>query len=215
MNSLKVSSPFPFLDFSHLQSVRFDFNHELFTFVDKNFEDACTQYTEAIFLKISAERKAVLYCNRSFASLKLENNQLALNDACEAVKLDPTNVKGSYRKGQAYVALRQMKMAVLAFKQVCKLQPQNRDAREKYEITLKAHKAQLLAQAIVHEEGKIEVDAVNMVVEDSYTGPRLESIDDLDAEWCVKLMEWQRDRKVVHKKYATMIIQKATEIFEP
>ena len=54
-----------------------------------------------------------------------------------------------------------------------------------------------------------------MVVEDSYTGPRLESIDDLDAEWCVKLMEWQRDRKVVHKKYATMIIQKATEIFEP
>ena len=108
-----------------------------------------------------------------------------------------------------------MKMAVLSFKQVCKLQPQNRDAREKYEFTLKAHKAQLLAQAIVHEEGKIEVDAANMVVEDSYTGPRLESIDDLNAEWCVALMEWQRDRKVVHKKYATMIIQKATEIFEP
>jgi hypothetical protein len=42
----------------------------------------------------------------------------------------------------------------------------------------------------VHEEGKIEVDAANMVVEDSYTGPRLESIDDLNAEWCVALMEW-------------------------
>ena len=28
-------------------------------------------------------------------------------------------------------------------------------------------------------------------------------------------MEHQRDRKVLHKKYATMIIQKATEIFEP
>jgi serine/threonine-protein phosphatase 5 len=70
---------------------------------------------------------------------------LALFDGCEAVKLDPMNIKGFYRKGQAYVALRQMKMAVLAFKSVCKLQPQNRDAREKYEFTLKMHKSQLLA----------------------------------------------------------------------
>ena len=108
-----------------------------------------------------------------------------------------------------------MKQAVLSFKQVCKLQPQNRDAREKYEITLKAHKAQLLAQAIVHEEAKVVVDPESVFVEDSYTGPRLESIDDVTAEWCVSLMEHQRDRKVLHKKYATMIIMKATEIFEP
>ena len=46
----------------------------------------------------------------------MEESQLALFDACEAVKLDPSNVKGYYRKGQAYVALRQMKQAVLAFK---------------------------------------------------------------------------------------------------
>ena len=89
----------------------------------KKFQDAAEQYTEAIFCKITPEKKAVLYCNRSFASLKLEENQLALFDGCEAVKLDPMNIKGYYRKGQAYVALRQMKMAVLAFKSVCKLQP--------------------------------------------------------------------------------------------
>ena len=58
----------------------------------------------------------MIYCNRSFSSLKLEENQLALFDACEAIKCDPNNVKGFYRKGQAYVALRQMKQAVLAFK---------------------------------------------------------------------------------------------------
>ena len=62
----------------------------------------------------------MVYCNRSFASLKLEENQLALFDACEAVKLDPENVKGYYRQGQAYVTLRQLKQAVLAFKNVCK-----------------------------------------------------------------------------------------------
>ena len=95
------------------------------------------------------------------------------------------------------------------------MQPQNRDAREKYEVTLRAHKEQLLAQAIVHEEGKIEVDTENMTVEASYNGPRLESIEDVTPEWVVSLMEHQVDRKVLHKKYATMIIQKAFEIFEP
>ena len=85
-------------------------------FKAKRFSEACEQYTEAIFCKISKEKKAVLYCNRSFSSLKMEEHQLALFDACEATKLDPTNVKGYYRKGQAYVALRQMKHAVLAFK---------------------------------------------------------------------------------------------------
>lgn len=76
-------------------------------FKNKKFTDACEQYTEAIFsCKISNANKAIIYCNRSFASLKLEENQLALFDALEAAKLDPTNVKGFYRKGQAYVALR-------------------------------------------------------------------------------------------------------------
>lgn len=75
-------------------------------FKAKKFRDACEHYTEAIFCKISNEKKAVLYCNRSFSSLKMEENQLALFDACEAAKLDPANVKGFYRKGQAYVSLR-------------------------------------------------------------------------------------------------------------
>jgi len=74
--------------------------HRLWS-VDKKFTEACEHYTEAIFCKITPEKKAVLYCNRSFSSLKMEENQLALFDACEAIKLDPTNVKGFYRKGQA------------------------------------------------------------------------------------------------------------------
>jgi hypothetical protein len=40
------------------------------------------------------------------ANLKLENNAIALLDGCEAIKLDPLNVKGYYRRGQAYAALR-------------------------------------------------------------------------------------------------------------
>ena len=65
------------------------------------------------------------------------------------------------------------------------MQPQNRDAREKYEVTLKEHKAQLLAQAIVHEEAKVEIDIGSIFVEDSYTGPRLNTIEDVTPEFCV------------------------------
>ena len=95
---------------------------------------------------------------------------------------------------------------MLSFKQVCKLQPQNRDAREKYELTLKAHKEQLLAQAIGHDEAKVVIDAEQIAVESSYTGPRLESIDDVNADWVVSLMLHQKEQKKLHKKYATMII---------
>ena len=70
------------------------------------------------------------------------------------------------------------------------MQPQNRDAREKYEVTLKAHKEQLLASAITHEEAKIVINPNDIHVEDSYVGPRLDSIDDVTAEWVVSLMEW-------------------------
>ena len=83
-------------------------------------------------------------------------------------------------------------------------------------MTLKEHKAQLLSQAIVHDSNeKIVVDVRDINVESSYAGPKLESIDDVTPEWVVSLMNYQRDQKVLHKKYASMIIQKATELFEP
>jgi len=46
--------------------------------------------------------------------------------------------------------------------------------------------------AINHEEAKVVIDAETIAVESSYTGPRLESIDDVTADWVVSVMEWQR-----------------------
>lgn len=94
------------------------------------------------------------------------------------------------------------------------MQPQNKDARQKYEVTLKAHREAELAKAIYFEEKKVVVDVGEIEVEASYKGPRLETIDDCTPEWVQTVIEWQKDQKVLHKKYATMIIQKATEIFD-
>lgn len=44
------------------------------------------------------------------------------------------------------------------FKTVCKMQPQNREARQKFEDTKKEHQLQQFAAAIVSEEKKIVVN---------------------------------------------------------
>lgn len=151
-------------------------------------------YSEAIFCKIAPEKKSVLYCNRSLANLKLENNAIALLDGCEAIKLDATNVKGYYRRGQAYAGMRQLKNAVDDFKKICQMQPSNKDTREKYELTLKEYKAQKLSQALSYDDNKkILVDVNDIFVEKSYAGPRLDSIDDINSDWIVAMMKWQKD----------------------
>lgn len=95
------------------------------------------------------------------------------------------------------------------------MQPSNKDTREKYELTLKEYKAQKLSQALSYDDNKkISVDVNDIFVEKSYAGPRLDSIDDISSDWIVAMMKWQKEQKQIHRKYATMIIQKACEIFE-
>lgn len=140
-------------------------------------------YTEAIFCKIPPAKKSVYYCNRALANLKLENYAVALFDACESVKHDKTNVKGYYRRAQAYYAMRQLKNSMADFKTVCKMQPQNKEARQKFEDTKKEHSLQMFAAAIVSDEKKLVVDENDIFVEASYNGPSLNSCDDITSEW--------------------------------
>jgi len=94
------------------------------------------------------------------------------------------------------------------------MQPANKEAREKFECTQKEYRLQQLSLAIVSDETRVEAKIEDMIVEASYAGPKLETADDVTAEWVVSMMEWQKSQKRVHKKFATMIIQRATEIFE-
>lgn len=71
-----------------------------------------------------------------------------------------------------------------------------------------------MAQSIVHEEKKITVNVEDMIVDNSYTGPSFKDTDEITPEWVQSLMDWQKDQKKLDKKYVTMIILKATELFE-
>ena len=63
------------------------------------------------------------------------------------------------------------------------MEPQNRDAREKYEYTQREHKLKLLQAAIFVEDKKVEINVEDIVVEDSYTGPKLDKIEDCTVEF--------------------------------
>lgn len=67
---------------------------------------------------------------------------------------------------------------------------------------------------MLNEDKKIQLDSRDIIVESSYTGPKLENVDEITPKWCEQLMEWYRDGKTLHKKYAVTLIMKATEIFE-
>jgi serine/threonine-protein phosphatase 5 len=60
----------------------------------------------------------------------------------------------------------------------------------------------------------VNINLDDIGVDASYDGPKLDKIEDLTAEWVVEMMNYYKNQKVLHKKYATMIILRCREIFE-
>ena len=74
--------------------------------------------------------------------------------------------------------------------------PNDKDAREKYEETLKEHKLKEFAKVIGYEETRATVDVDSIIVEEAYSGPRLdekEGTDSITHEWVLKLMDYMKD----------------------
>lgn len=116
-------------------------------------------------------------------SIKTENYALALFDAQDAIKCDPTFFKAYYRLGSANLALNKYDLAVANFKQVCKMQPNFKDARIKYEETLKEYRLRQFSKCLEYDDTSVKIKVEDIAVEESYTGPRLESTDKMTSEW--------------------------------
>ena len=48
------------------------------------------------------------------------------------------------------------------------MMPQDKDAREKYEVTMKEHKLKEFSKCIGYDDKRVEVDLESFVVEESY-----------------------------------------------
>lgn len=72
----------------------------------------------------------VVYSNRSACFLKLGHHEKALADGIEAEKLDPTYVKGTFRKGLALHAMQRYKEAAVTLAAALKLEPKNKQIKQ-------------------------------------------------------------------------------------
>jgi hypothetical protein len=72
----------------------------------------------------------IVLANRSASFLKLGHHEKALADSCEAYKLDPSYVKGIFRKGLALHAMGRYQEALESLAAAYKLEPHNNQIKQ-------------------------------------------------------------------------------------
>lgn len=158
----------------------------------------------------------VYYANRAFCHLKMENFGSALTDADKAIEANKEFSKGWYRRGSANLALGRPKDALQDFTTLCRLAPQDKDAREKLKLCQKQVQQDKFAKAIASEKTKLmseTLDLSNIDVDSSYEGPVYQS-GEITVEFCKELMEWQKKEKILAKKYAYKIVMDTIEMLK-
>jgi len=107
-------------------------------FKEKNYRDAIVYYTRA--LRYTPENDKIL-CNRSAAYMRIDKYSVALDDAQQAQKINPTWPKVFYRKGQALRGLRDFDGAISAFEEGKALGGDITDFEKEIEVLRRAKEA--------------------------------------------------------------------------
>lgn len=182
-------------------------------FKERDYEGAVELYTSAITANPSV---AAYYGNRSFAYLRQESFGYALADASTAIQLDPSYVKGFYRRAGANMALGKFKLALKDLETVTKARPSDKDAKAKYLECSKIVKKIAFEKAIAVDEVKKSVaesiHLESMGVEDDYNGPELED-NRVTLNFVQELMQAYKEQKKLHRRYAYKILLDVKEYF--
>jgi len=174
-------------------------------FQDGKYEKAIDLYTQAIELN---SNNAIYYANRSFAYAKKEQYGAAIEDASKSIELDKTYAKGYYRRGNAKIALGKHKEALKDFKQVVKIYPSNKEARDKLQQCEKIIRKMAFEDAISFNETPVSqtIDADSIAIDASYDGPHLDEVISLD--FVKNLIAHLKSQKKLHLKYVyKMLLQ--------
>ncbi|CAK1583856.1 unnamed protein product [Parnassius mnemosyne] len=175
-------------------------------FKKQHYDDAIELYSKAIEKN---PNNAVYYANRSIANLRLENFGYALGDASKAIDLDKSYTKAYYRRAAAHMSLGKYKLALKDFEYVTKARPNDQDAKMKYNECNKIVKKIAFEKAISVDKKEVNIaDSINldaMTIEDEYEGPALED-GKVTLKFVTELMEYYKQEKQLHKKYAYKIL---------
>ena len=117
-------------------------------------EEALNKYTEAINLKVKDKINSYLYSNRAWVNLKLEKIGAALDDANHAIKWDPDNIKGYYRRGKANLALLKYEDALIDLEYAYEKYPEKNVKDKIEEIKFEIEKKKLKNSDLTDSENE-------------------------------------------------------------
>jgi tetratricopeptide (TPR) repeat protein len=103
-------------------------------YLKSEYLDAISYYTLA--LNVGYENKYILYLNRGLSYIKLGNNNMALSDTTEAIKLKSDNAKAWGRLGSILTLLKKSNNAKIAYTKAYNLDKTNKifkNLLEKYD----------------------------------------------------------------------------------
>jgi serine/threonine-protein phosphatase 5 len=138
--------------------------------------------------------------------------------AVEAVKKDPSYLKAYYRRAAAHMSLGKFKQALSDFEVVSKRRPNDADAKKKFVECNKIVKKIAFEKAIAVDRpektlAEMYQSLESISIEDDYNGPKLENEETVTLEFMKELMQWYKDQKKLHKKYAYKVRKRALFIF--
>ncbi|KAK6060510.1 GroES-like protein, partial [Cooperia oncophora] len=173
-------------------------------FKDQAYDVAIELYSMAI----EHHPTAVLYGNRSMAYLKKELYGSALEDANNAISIDPSYMKGYYRRATANMALARFKKALADYATVVRAHPNDADAKRKHDECQKIVRRIAFEKAISvdHDKKSISesIDLSTMIVEENYDGPHLDEV--ITVDFVNEMIATFKKQGKLHRKYAFKIL---------
>lgn len=101
------------------------------TFRSENFIDAIKMYTDALHIcpLAHANERAILYCNRAAAKIKLDNKLSAIEDCSKALELDDKYIRAYMRRAKLYEETEKLDESLEDYKKVLELDPSYKEAQ--------------------------------------------------------------------------------------
>lgn len=203
------------------------FKNEGNSFLKENkFQEAIDSYTKAIELD---ENNSILYSNRAYVHLQLENYGLTISDTEKALEFDTNNIKAYYRKGLALMAILRYKEALTVFKKLLEKAPNNELALTKYKQCKLSTKRQEFEKAIAVDFNLFffhNIDYEKIQIEKLWRGPDLGiivqkpkndiqvSIEGLDINYLKYMIKTFKEGGRLPKKHVFAIVTKVYEMFK-
>ena len=178
------------------------------------FKEASEKYSKCLNLSKDPSKIITYYSNRALTYMKQEMYGFALNDANEALKIQPNCIKALYRRASAYCALNKWNEAIDDLREALKISPNNIDISEKYKWAIKEKKYHKFGNTLCFSTAVDRIIPENIVVEPSYQGPVLYHHSDITKKWVLDLISYFKNEKLLHKRFVIKMVKLVTEYYK-